>query len=255
MKITNKSKNKILLSACGLLVLSLATPGMADVLNINSRVRDFNDDHPDMEAVVVGLDPGITENLLGINGKPVYTGEINNPSTHGQTAFDQWYHDVNGVNMGMDLVLNLDNSITPDSRVYTYKNADIFPVDDLLLGNQGREHNYHFTIELHTTGVYQGGEILKFKADDDLFVFINDQLAIDLGGIHRPQSAGVSLDDIAVSHNLTIGQEYSYDLFYAERHTKDSHLRFELSTVPAPGSMALAVMGVLCIGSRRRRKA
>ena len=36
-------------------------------------------------------------------------------------------------------------------------------------------------------------EITSFAGDDDVFVFINDNLAIDLGGVHNTESAFINL--------------------------------------------------------------
>ena len=96
-----------------------------------------------------------------------------------------------------------------------------------MLGNQGRPHNYHFTLELHTTFTYRGGEVLQFTGDDDLWVFIDQRLVLDLGGIHSAETGAVDLDSLG----LTVGQTYRLDLFFAERHTTES--TFQLQTTIA----------------------
>ncbi|NJL31516.1 MAG: fibro-slime domain-containing protein [Phycisphaerales bacterium] len=77
---------------------------------------------------------------------------------------------------------------------------------------------------MHTEFTYQSGQTFEFSGDDDVWVFINDQLAIDLGGLHSKASQLVILDSLG----LTPGSTYPIDIFFAERATGES--TFYLST-------------------------
>jgi len=192
-------------------------------------IRDFKDTHPDMErAMMGGLDTGIVTNDLGPDDKPVYAGTPTTFTTSGRMFFDEWYRDTPGVNMTTTKILAFRASPT-NPEIYVYDDDQFFPIDNELFGNQDRPHNYHFTVELATAFRYVGGETFSFAGDDDLWVFINRKLAINLGGIHQSLSATVDLDQRSAALGIAKGNVYPFNLFFAERHTVDSHFHAQTS--------------------------
>lgn len=99
------------------------------------------------------------------------------------------------------------------------------PFFDQLRGNNSRMHNFGFTMKIQATFQYSPGQHLKFTGDDDVWIFINNRLVIDLGGQHQMASGGVNLDTLG----LVVGGEYPFHMFYAERHTTSSNFVLETS--------------------------
>jgi fibro-slime domain-containing protein len=108
--------------------------------------------------------------------------------------------------------------------VFTFQADTFFPLDNAGFGNQGLNHNFSFTTEIHTSFRYNGGEQFTFIGDDDVWVFIDNRLAIDLGGRHAKETGTVQLDSFS---GLVKGNVYDLAVFHAERHTTESHFRID----------------------------
>lgn len=83
--------------------------------------------------------------------------------------------------------------------------------------NPGHCGNYSFAMHLDSRFTYEPGLFFNFIGDDDVWVFINNKLVMDLGGIHSATWGSFSLDALAGSLGLTVGNEYDFDMFYCER--------------------------------------
>jgi fibro-slime domain-containing protein len=193
----------------------------ATAFTLTGTIRDFQDTHGDFEKEI-GFETGIVKTILGSDRKPIYASNSITKTTHGKNNFDQWYRDVPNVNLNQEYSIELTDS--DGDGIFTYSNLSFFPIDNLLLGNQQRKHNYHFTYEIHSQFIYQQGQVFNFTGDDDFWLFIDKKLALDIGGVHPARSDSISLDSLS----LKVGKVYDFDLFFAERHTTES--RFTINT-------------------------
>ena len=207
---------------------------------LRAIVRDFKQSHIDFgqEKPASWVSPGLYTGQI-LPGLPADRKPDVNPSRMPLDvieAFDDWYKNLDGVNVPyvMDLWLQPD----PNKKgTFLFDSSSFFPLDKFntspgdvqVGGNDNGPHNFLFTIELHTAFEYKGGEVFNFRGDDDVFVFINDKLAVDIGGIHGPLVGNVDLDARAAELGIKVGSVYKLDLFQAERNPGGSNFRIETS--------------------------
>jgi fibro-slime domain-containing protein len=189
---------------------------------LTAILRDFKSDHPDFEKTI-GDDRGLVAAALGSDNKPVYAPAGATATVSGKASYDQWYRDTANVNLRFEQPLPLTEG---PAGTFTFDDSTFFPLDGLGFPNTAvNGHNFHFTTEIHSTFVYRGGEVFSFTGDDDVWVFVNRQLALDLGGVHGAEMATIDFDGRAAALGLTVGQTYPLDVFHAERHTTQSNFR------------------------------
>jgi fibro-slime domain-containing protein len=133
--------------------------------------------------------------------------------------------------------------------------AGIAPPYDPNFGAEagGALHNFSFTSEVRYWFKYSATNTyrLDFLGDDDVWLFINKRLAVDLGGIHTPVAGSVTFGAGATTNfGLQDGQVYEVAVFQAERQTIGSSYQLTLSGFSAAPSECLPVCGdgILGIG-------
>ncbi len=93
---------------------------------------------------------------------------------------------------------------------------------------RGYQHNYHFCMKTHTTFTYHPGQHFTFNGDDDLWIFVDNTLALDIGGVHLPNNETLNMDEfLETQGGAEPGSSHDFDLFYCERETLASNLKIQ----------------------------
>lgn len=94
-------------------------------------------------------------------------------------------------------------------------------------GDRPEHPNGSYTLRGEAQFVYQEDLYFEFSGDDDVYMYINGTLALDLGGAHGICTKRVNLKDVATKCHLTPGEVATFTFFYMERNSDASNFKIE----------------------------
>lgn len=177
------------------------------------------------------------------------TGKYNTVPHYTWQGNLDWVDTLNNHEQALDssyISTAIDTNLTfkhEGKGIYSFESSDFFPLDGKGFGEEttvnwdgtiATPHNYSFTMKLKRDFIYQPGLSFEFKGDDDVWVFIDGKLALDLGGCHPEQTGSFNLDNYAKEFNLIEGETYSLSFFFAERQADGSNCKITSNIISAP---------------------
>lgn len=161
-------------------------------------------------------------------------------------AYDRLILTENNGVYSFDAANKKSNYDTKSRSIYeddTASSLQFYPIDglgyDAILGDttdktntSGNgvrpEHpNGSYTLRGEAQFVYQDNLYFEFSGDDDVYMYVNGVLALDLGGAHGICTKRVNLKDVAAKCHLTPGEVATFTFFYMERNSDASNFKIE----------------------------
>ena len=185
----------------------------------------------EIERGLVGFD-------LGDDYLPVFSaGGLT--SNRGMGDSRRWFDAVEGKSASYIGAIKME--YVSEGAVFYFERDEFYPLDEVefskgdAVNKDGHNHLFTLNFAVPFTVLGSGEEEFEIEADDDTFVFVDNKLAIDMGGIHDTEYGEFVIHEDGEVYTRVGSQELAYSgikvnqgdssivrIFHADRDSHDS---------------------------------
>ena len=184
---------------------------------------------------------GMVEPELDARYLPVAVG--GNLLSNRGIDFKRWFSVVDGISKSYAGTLNF--VYNPAIASFKYVNDEFYPLDEIASSELWEDgHNHLFTLNLGVPFqvLANGDEKFTVTADDDTWVFIGKDLALDMGGIHGAMNGSFIINDNGEVYTAIEDEDFAYSgiklragegmivrIFHADRNSENSVFKLNIN--------------------------
>ena len=192
------------------------------------------------------VEQGLVSYELGEDYLPVAVGGELLPN-RGLNDMKRWFSNVENKSKeytgALKLVYKLENTVE-----FSYINGDFYPLDTVMfsegdsVNKDGHNHLFTMSFAVPFTVTASGDESFAIKADDDTFVFVGKELALDMGGILEAIAGRLMINESGEVYTGMEGEELAYSgiklnkdegsvirIFHADRDSSESVFKVRMT--------------------------
>lgn len=192
------------------------------------------------------LEFGLVDYKLGEDYLPVAVGGNLLPN-RGTKEMKRWFSSVENKSKEYTGFLNLSYS-ADDGMNFSFTSDEFYPLDGVEfsksddVNNDGHNHLFTMSFAVPFTVTADGAEKFEIVADDDTFVFMGNELAIDMGGIHNATKGQLMVNESGEVYTAVGEQDYGFSgivlgkdqgailrIFHADRDAMNSIMKLKIS--------------------------
>ncbi|MBQ3296514.1 hypothetical protein IJH01_00050 [Candidatus Saccharibacteria bacterium] len=192
------------------------------------------------------IEQGLVDYELDENYLPVAVGGELLPN-RGLTDMTRWFDNVEGKSKEYTGTLKLVYK-QGETVEFSYVDGDFYPLDAVAfsegdsVNKDGHNHLFTMSVAVPFTVMASGDESLAITADDDTFVYVGNELALDMGGIHEATTGRLMINEAGEVYTGVMGEDLAYSgvklskdegsiirIFHADRDSDESVFKVRLT--------------------------